>query len=215
MAGSADTRIGVSTIGDCVENITIGDFPNMILQSHQEYLRGYNAANDSGNSMCPISENAAFCRGWDSNNDDYGDQDCGDEYANYTGPITNLVGCPLDTLKQNQIGAAALSILIGTWNYVNESRGPESKSMGTDDMPMTSLGISGKIVYGKYGDFHLTVPNKTGFGDYALEGSWAYVGHNILTQCYAGECENNTLTITASNHIQFTDNHDNIINLIR
>jgi hypothetical protein len=50
---------------DCVENITLGDFPNMILQSHKEYLRGYNAANGS-DSMCPIGENAAFCRGWDS-----------------------------------------------------------------------------------------------------------------------------------------------------
>lgn len=30
---------------DCVENITIGDFPDMIMKAHQEYLRGYNAAN--------------------------------------------------------------------------------------------------------------------------------------------------------------------------
>jgi hypothetical protein len=29
---------------DCVENITIGDFPDMIVKTHQEYLRGYNAA---------------------------------------------------------------------------------------------------------------------------------------------------------------------------
>jgi hypothetical protein len=35
---------------DRVENITIGDFPDMILKAHQEYLKGYNAANDSGNS---------------------------------------------------------------------------------------------------------------------------------------------------------------------
>jgi hypothetical protein len=26
---------------DCVENITIGVFPDMILKAHQEYLRGY------------------------------------------------------------------------------------------------------------------------------------------------------------------------------
>jgi hypothetical protein len=48
---------------DCVENITIGDFPDMILKAHQGYLRGYNAANGSGNSMCPIGENTAFCQG--------------------------------------------------------------------------------------------------------------------------------------------------------
>jgi hypothetical protein len=41
---------------DCVENITIGVFPDMILKAHQEYLRGYNAANGSGNSMCPIGD---------------------------------------------------------------------------------------------------------------------------------------------------------------
>jgi hypothetical protein len=82
---------------DCVENITIGDFPDMIVKAHQEYLRGYNAANHSGNSMCPIGQNIAFCRGWNNNNDDYGGQDCGDACINYTGPFSsNLVGCPLD-----------------------------------------------------------------------------------------------------------------------
>jgi hypothetical protein len=45
-------------------------------------LKGYNAANDSGNSMYPIGQNTAFCRGWDNNNDDYGGQDCGDAYFN-------------------------------------------------------------------------------------------------------------------------------------
>ena len=58
----------------------------MILQAHEQYLAGAKAANDSGISMCPIDENAAFCRGFDNNNDDYGTGDCGDEYANYTGP---------------------------------------------------------------------------------------------------------------------------------
>jgi hypothetical protein len=60
------------------------------------------------------------------------------------------------------------------------------------DMPMTGQAISGKIIYGKYGDFNLTIPNKNSFGDYKLEGSWGYQGHNILTECYAGGCENNT-----------------------
>ena len=105
---------------DCVENITIGDFPDMILKAHQEYLRGYNAVNGSGNSMCPISENAAFCHGWDSNNDDYGICDCSDNYINYTGPFSsNLVGCPLDVLKRSQM--AKPHVLVGTWNYVNSS----------------------------------------------------------------------------------------------
>ncbi|MGB6529791.1 MAG: hypothetical protein WBF33_16925 [Candidatus Nitrosopolaris sp.] len=53
---------------DCVQNITRGDFPPIILQLHEQYLRGYNAANGSGNSMCPIGNNAAFCQGWDENN---------------------------------------------------------------------------------------------------------------------------------------------------
>jgi hypothetical protein len=108
---------------DCVENITIGDFPPMILQAHEQYLAGAKAANDSGNSMCPIGENIAFCRGWDNNNGDYGDWDCGDAYDNYTGPFSSnlLVGCPLDTLKPSQM--AALPILVGNWHYVNSSLG--------------------------------------------------------------------------------------------
>ncbi|MFZ0512304.1 MAG: hypothetical protein WAM14_11915 [Candidatus Nitrosopolaris sp.] len=88
---------------DCVQNFTIGDFPEMILSAHQQYLAGSKAA--TGNSMCPIGENAAFCAGWDNNNDDYGGQDCGDAYQNYTGPITNLAGCPLDVMKPSQIAA--------------------------------------------------------------------------------------------------------------
>lgn len=80
---------------------------------------------------------------------------------------------------------------------------------------MTSLGISGKIVYCNNGDFNLTIPNNSGFGDYKLEGSWGYHGHNILTECYARGCENNTLTTVSPNRIEFTDNHDNTIRLIR
>ena len=188
---------------DCVENITIGDYPDMIMKAHQEYLRGSNAANGSGNSMCPIGENTAFCTGWDGNNDDYGNWDCGDAYDNYTGPFSsNLVGCPLDTLNPNQM--AKPHMLVGTWHYLNES------SMG---LGSTST-ISGKIVYSDYGNFTLTVPNHSGFGDYTLEGR-GYQGHNILTECYAGGHENNTLTTVTPNHIEFTDNHGDTIHLMR
>ena len=87
-------------------------------------------------------------------------------------------------------------MLIGTWNLVNET-------------------ISGKIKYGGNGDFNMTIPNKTGFGDYRLEGSWGYIGHNQLTECFAGGRENNTLTVENHNHIEFTDNHGDTIRLIR
>jgi hypothetical protein len=81
------------------------------------------------------------------------------------------------------------------------------------NVPMS--GISGKIVYGKYGDFHLTVLNKSSLDDYKLEGSWGYIGHNILTQCNAGGCANSTLTPVTPNHIEFTDNYGNTIRLMR
>ena len=42
---------------NCVQNITIGDFPDMIVKAHQEYLAGAKVANGSGNSMCPIGSN--------------------------------------------------------------------------------------------------------------------------------------------------------------
>lgn len=134
---------------DCVQNITRGDFPPIILQLHEQYLRGYNAANGSGNSMCPIGNNAAFCQGWDENNGDYGESDCGDAYVNYTGPFSNgLIGCPLDTLKASQM--AALPMLVGNWDFVNETNRP---------------GISGTMKFGANG-VNMTVPNKTAFGDY-------------------------------------------------
>lgn len=117
---------------DCIQNFTIGDFPDMIVSAHEQYLAGAKAANDSGNSMCPIGQNAAFCRGWDNNNYDYGGQDCGDAYINYTGPFDNLIGCPLDWIDSHQM--ATPHVLIGTWNYLN----------GT---------YSGIIKYSKYGNF--------------------------------------------------------------
>ena len=113
----------------------------MLIQLREQYLAGAKAANGSGISMCPIGENAAFCTGWDSNNGpDYGYRDCSDAYINYTGPFSSgLLGCPLDVLKPSQM--AEPYVLVGTWNYVNESKSSSSKTM-----PMTLVGISGKIV---------------------------------------------------------------------
>ena len=61
----------------------------------------------------------------------------------------------------------------------------------------------------------MTIPNKNGFGDYKLEGSWGYVEPNILTQCYVASCENSTLTTITPNHVEFIDNHENVIHLMR
>ena len=60
-------------------------------------------------------------------------------------------------------------------------------SMSMDDM-QNITGISGTMLFNGSGYLKMTVPNKTGFGDYKLEGSWFYIGHNILTQCFAGGC---------------------------
>ena len=191
---------------NCIGNITMGDFPDMILKAHDEVLAGAKAANGSGASMCPIGNSGAFCNGWDSNNDDYGTGDCGDVYQNYTGPFSSgLLGCPLDVFKPSQM--AQPHLLVGTWNYVNESK--MSKTM--DEM----TGISGKIVYGADADFNLTIPSHSGFGDYKLEGSWGATSQKILTECYAGGCENNTLTTATPNHIEFKDNNGNTIHLMR
>ena len=79
-----------------------------------------------------------------------------------TGPFSNgLVGRPLDTLSPNQM--AKPHVLIGTWDYVNES------AVGNT--------ISGKIVYSGYGNSTLTAPTKNAFGDYKLEGSFGTQGH--------------------------------------
>lgn len=189
---------------DCVENMTMGDFPDMILKAHDQLLAGENAANGSGNSMCPIGNNAVFCNGWDSNNGDYGGQDCSDS------PLANisysLMGCAQDIMTVSQIGGAGLHTLVGTWNYVNQSKGSET---------MTGTGISGKIVYGANGEFNLTIPLRSPFGNYTLEGAWGYIGHNILTLCYAGGCENSTLTTVTPNHIEFIDNNHNTIHLMK
>jgi hypothetical protein len=182
---------------DCVQNMTVGDFPEMIMKTHQEYLRGYETANGSGNSMCPIGNSGAFCQGWNENNGDYGNYDCGDIYVNYTGPFSNnLIGCPLDSI--NPTNMAKPHQLIGKWNYLNES---------------ATTTISGNLAFSSKGNFTLTVPNPG--GDYTLEGSWGNQWKNLLTLCYAGGCSNSTLITIIPNHIEFKDNHDDRIHLIR
>jgi hypothetical protein len=185
---------------DCVGSITVGDFPDMILKAHDQLKAGAKAANGSGISMCPIGRSQSFCTGWDSNNDDYGNSDCDINKYNYTGPFSSgLLGCPLDLMKPSQMAKPFL--LVGTWNYVNMSREDST--------------ISGKIVYGADADFNLTIPSHSGFGDYKLEGSWGAISQKILTECYAGGCENNTLTTATPNHIEFKDNNGNTIHLMR
>jgi hypothetical protein len=146
---------------DCVGNITMGDFSDMILKAHDQLLAGENAANGSGNSMCPIGNNAVFCRGWDSNNGDYGCQDCSDSrLANIT---TDLVGCQADIMTAKQIGG--LHILVGKWNFVNQTETEVSRNMS---------GISGTFLFNNNGYMKMTVPNHSSFGNYELEGSWGY-----------------------------------------
>jgi hypothetical protein len=72
-----------------------------------------------------------------------------------------------------------------------------------------------KVNWPSDGDFNLTIPNKSSMGDYKLEGAYGTQGHNILTECYGGGCENNTLITVTKNHIEFQDNHHNIIRLVR
>ena len=84
----------------------------------------------------------AFCTGWFNNIGERAEE-CSDDYPS-SGPFSNgLVGCPLDTMNQSQM--AKPHALIGTWNYVNES-----KAQG--------ISISGKIVYSDYGNFTLIIP---------------------------------------------------------
>ena len=175
----------------------------MILQAKEQYNAGVKAANGSGNSMCPIGNNAVYCLGFDSNNDDYGYGDCSDSpSANITG---NLMGCLQDIVTNNQIGGIGLPVLVGKWNFVNESKS------GSE--------IAGIFVFNNDGNMKMTVPSKTGFGDYVLESSWGtpYFNHShpIVTFGYAGGYENNTLTEITPNHIEFIDNHHDIIHLMR
>jgi hypothetical protein len=114
---------------------------------------------------------------------DYGGQDCGNQNT-----TVSLVGCPEDYMKPSQLGETGFPMLVGKWDFVNKT------SMGSSTDNMTSAGISGTMTFAKNGDVKMDVPNKTSLGDYTLDASWGYIGHGILTQCYAGGCENSTLT---------------------
>jgi hypothetical protein len=129
-----------------------------------------------------------------------------------------LIGCPEDIMTNSQIGG--LSALVGKWNFVNETLVDSMKNSMEDTgmgPAMEHTGISGTMLFNNNGYMKMTVPTKTGFGPYTLEGSWAYIGQppNILTICYASRCENNTLTITTPNHIEFTDPRGDTIHLMR
>lgn len=151
-----------------MNNITQGIFPDFLVKTHEEYMVGAKAGNNI-ESMCPATGNAAFCQGWISTNN-FDDEGCSDNYPG-TGPFSNnLIGCPLDAM--NQSGMAKPHLLVGIWNYLNES---------SPKMPL--LAISGKISYSPLGNFTLTIPSHSGFGDFAQEGSWGRQNdpvHNIL-----------------------------------
>jgi hypothetical protein len=198
---------------DCVENMTIGDFPDMILKAHDQLLAGENAANGSGNSMCPIGNNAVFCNGWDSNNGDYGGQDCSDS------PLANisysLMGCAQDIMTVSQIGGAGLHTLVGTWNYVNESKGSETKN-GT--------GISGKIVYvanvdnrifrGYWQFSYLSIPNTLDLCKYNVQDHGEYLT-KYLTKSILSGCTEMTVDIIDNNHLKLHNPSGDTIYLAR
>ena len=152
--------------------------------------------------MCPIGYNAAFCAGWDSNNDDYGGQDCADQ------PLANisqgLTGCPADIMTNNQIGG--IPELVGKWNFMNQTK---------DELYKNIHGITGTMLFNNNGYYLMTVPNHNPYGDYTLEAGWGTLGHNILAICYAGGCENSTLTTVSPDYIKFKDNNHNTIQLFR
>ena len=185
---------------NCVQGILVGDFPHMVIKAYEQYQAGNRSA--TGNSMYPIGENNAFCTGWDSNNGDYGGQDCSDS------PLANiswfLIGCPEDILTNSQIGG--LHALVGKWNFMNQTESEVSSNMP---------GISGTFLFNNNGYMKMTVPTHNGFGNYELESSWGYIGHNILTLCYAGGCENSTLISINPTHIKFKDHNGNTIHLMR
>jgi hypothetical protein len=142
---------------DCVKNITSGEMPPLIMQIHHEYVKGYDAANNTDNPICPIGNNAVFCQGWGDNNG-YDDEGCADEpLANIT---TDLVGCPGDIMTESQI--AGLPTLVGNWHFVNAS------STQALEPPIT-----GTFLFNSNGYMKMIIPSETGFGPYVLESSWS------------------------------------------
>ena len=97
----------ISHAVNCVGNMTLGYLPDVLIkkiwETHQQYQRGYNAANSVSLNVCPIGENAVFCTGWNDYNNEHNDAECGHAYDNYTGPFSNDIGCPLDIMNQNQM----------------------------------------------------------------------------------------------------------------
>jgi|SRR5262245_44152505 len=60
--------------------------------------------------------------------------------------------------------------------------------------------ISGTFLFNNNGYMRMSIPNKSGLGDYILEKSWGYFGHRVLTFCNAeGNCQNSTLTTITPN----------------
>jgi hypothetical protein len=186
--------------------MTIGNFPPQILEAYKWYQTGANEA--TGKNDCPITSNGAFCAGWRSNNTSWYDTEgCSDSYPE-SGPFSsNLVGCPLDAL--NQTGMAKPHILVGTWNYLNES---------SDKIHPI---VRGTIVFSSFGNFTLTIPNHSGFGPFTQEWSWGLQNDtkhpNILTICGDGitGCDNETLVSTSLNHAVIKDLHGDLISLTR
>jgi len=183
----------------CIGNLTLGDFPDTLLKAHQQYIAGQKAANNIYSTICPVGENAAFCLGW-ANNNTFDDEGCADEpAANIT---TGLVGCIGDTLTESQIGG--LPTLVGNWHFVNETKANNKPS------------ITGTFLFNNDGYMRMTVPNKSGLGDYVKEESWGYLGHRILTFCNTdGDCQNSTLTMIMPNHMEFVDSNYNTVHLMR
>jgi len=185
----------------CIGNLTLGDFPDTLLRSHQQYIAGQKAANNIDSTICSVGENAAFCLGW-ANNNTYDDEGCADEpTANIT---TGLVGCIGDTLTESQIGG--LPVLVGNWQFVNSSETSDS-----DKTPIT-----GTFLFNDNGYLRMVIPNKSGLGDYVKEESWGYLGHRILTFCDTdGDCQNSTLTMIMPNHMTFVESNHNTVHLMR
>lgn len=191
---------------DCAQNMTIGNFPPQILEAYKWYQTGANEA--TGKNDCPITSNGAFCAGWRSNNTSWYDTEgCSDSYPG-SGPFSsNLVGCPLDAL--NQTGMAKPHILVGAWNYLNESSNK------------IHLVVRGTIGFSSLGNFTLTIPNHSGFGPFTQEWSWGLQNDtkhpNILTFCGDGitGCDNETLVSTSLDHAVIKDLHGDLISLTR
>jgi hypothetical protein len=57
---------------------------------------------------------------------------------------------------------AGFPMLLGKWNFVNET----SNSMGGMGPMSNMAGISETITFNNDGSLNMTVPSKTGFGDY-------------------------------------------------